>query len=609
MAVKEEFSSVQRMEMVSQVVRLQRDAALSGFARVGAVVLLGIGMLASVVGCRDSGPALARELPRPVSVMELTLSMPDTNFVASGRVKSWKTEAIGFEVPGRIDWVLEPGKNVAGRIEDADGRVIDAGTPLARLDPDRYIVAVESAKAQLEVARRDQIVAEIRIDESLPASIESVRSDMKLAEIELERARQLKRQNAISEAEYDAASNRLTTARTQVSAVKAELKQADAELQSAKARVSVAVQAVNDAERDLADTTLHGAYRGQISKVDVVPGSVVSAGTPVLTLQMMDPIKVELEVSDEVSRELQRRHQVPVSFTDARGVRQTVPGMIHVIDPSADSATRTFTVTLLILNSQYSPQLPAQVRDRVVAMTEDIWPLDINSIIGVSALSRDAGSQPEPGLHLVEEDAIETDDEGSFVWLISNSRLRDPLPEVLQLERQRVELMDLRVPYLGNWVFRQVRFLNKDLPGDSVLAGELKFASPEDREQWSQTDAVYTSGPQWLLRPGDLVQVNLGESDNTPGLRVPAEAIVEESGKTFVVRVEKSGEGWVARKIEVTLPDTGMLDSSALMRIASDELKEGDQIVVGGVHYLDDGEAVAISSTETRRQQHLGGSL
>ena len=50
-------------------------------------------------------------------------------------------------------------------------------------------------------------------------------------------------------------------------------------------------------------------------QVMVVPGSVVAAGQGVAMLQMMDPIKVEMEVSAEESRRLRNRQRLPVRLT------------------------------------------------------------------------------------------------------------------------------------------------------------------------------------------------------------------------------------------------------------------------------------------------------
>ena len=120
----------------------------------------------------------------------------------------------------------------------------------------------------------------------------------------------MNRQNAASESELDQAVNLVQTRKARVASLEATEKQTRAELKAALAQIKSAQQAVRDATRDLEHTTLYASYRGQISDVHVVPGSVVSPGSPVVTLQMMDPIKIEVEVSADKSRELRQRQRV-----------------------------------------------------------------------------------------------------------------------------------------------------------------------------------------------------------------------------------------------------------------------------------------------------------
>jgi len=556
-------------------------------------------LFTGLAGCTPEPEVYPPKPPRPVTTMVLREAAPDSLNMASGSVRSWKIEAMGLEVPGRIEWVLEPGRNVFGLVKDVSGTVISPGTPLAQIDPDRYEVAVESAAAALEVAKLDQEVASIRQQESIPADIQSAESDLDLAKIEFARSRKLQNQNAISESEYDVAANRLLNAKNRLTSLQSLLKQSAAEVKSALAKIKKAEQALRDAERDLENTTLYAAYRGQVSAVDVVPGSVVAAGAPVLTLQMMDPIKVEIEVSAEQSRQLQRRQQVPVTFVTADGETRVARALVYVVDPSADPATRTFTVTLLILNEQSRPELPASVAGASVARTQDVWPLDIRSII---VTDQETELELPDDAFFVEEDAIETSTEGSFVWLMTNVQKGDPIPEVVLLTRRPVELLDLRIPYLGNWVFRHVRFLGSLPPPIGLLAGALEFPD-SDREQWDGERLVFDSGPQWMLRPGDLVRVNLSSQSPDVGFFVPVEAIYEESGDTFLFVVESREGETVARKtqVETVIPD--QLDNGSMMQIIpppASSLGDGAVIVVGGVHFLRDGEPIAIQTGDAR---------
>ena len=63
-----------------------------------------------------------------------------------------------------------------------------------------------------------------------------------------------------------------------------------------------------------------GAFAGQVADVDVIPGSVVRRGQPAVTVQMMDPIKVEVEVAAATARRLNERGYLV--FAGVRRVEQ-----------------------------------------------------------------------------------------------------------------------------------------------------------------------------------------------------------------------------------------------------------------------------------------------
>ncbi|WP_442508989.1 efflux RND transporter periplasmic adaptor subunit [Novipirellula sp. SH528] len=539
-----------------------------------------------VLGCQKPAMEFVDKAAQPVTVMTLVKAMPPSSFRASGSVKSWKTEDLGFEVSGRLEWVLEPGLDVDGRIVDPDGKPIQSGTPLAQIETAQYDIAVESAEADVEVAERKKESIEIRLDEALPVEIESAKADLDLAQTEFQRMKKLNAQQAASQSEFDQAENLVQTRKTALRSLEASEKQARAELKSAASEIRRAQQVLRDAERDLKNTTLYGSYQGQIAEVMVVPGSVVTAGSPVLRLQMSNPIKVEVELSSHQSRQIRQRRNLPASFELPDGTMRHVNAFVYSIAPSADPTTRTFTMTLLLLNEKFRDNLPDSISEDTVARSEDIWPLKLNRMMGTPA-----------EVTLVEEKSIHHDDEGAFVYRVTNAKLNDVLPKILKVERQRLIENDLRIPFLGNWVFRSVSFLDDDggnetLSLDTIYIGELE-KGPSAASDWDGESVVLDAGAQWMLRPGDLVSVDLSSNDAEFGFHVPINAIYEESGETFLF-VTQDG---IAKKISVQQKQAENLDAGSVVEIQSPELADGMQFIVGGVHYLRDGEEVRIVQT------------
>ncbi|WP_417747448.1 efflux RND transporter periplasmic adaptor subunit [Rosistilla oblonga] len=548
----------------------------SGNSLSSAVLICG-SLLLVAGGCQKKAAEFESKPPLPVTLLTLNKAIPASSYTGSGSVKSWKTEQIGFEVSGRIQWVLEPGKDIDGRVIDPDGKLIQAGTPLAKIDPSRYRIAVESAEANLEVAKLQKEGIEIRLKEALPAELDAERANLKLAQDEFNRVETLRQQNAASLSEFDQAKNLVEASRASLSSLEASAKQTEAELQSAVAEIRRAQQTLEDAQRDLDNTTLFGSYQGQISEVMVVPGSVVSAGSPVLTLQMTNPIKIEVELSARQSRQMRNRRHLPISFLLPDGTRRVQNAFVYRIAPSADPTTRTFAMTMLLLNEKIHDTQTAAATDGTIASSEDLWPIKLNRMMVTG-----------PGVILVEENSIVRDDQGPFVYEVTNAKLRDILPNVLKVRKHRITEHDLRVPFLGNWIFRSVSFVEPDAVGeDTLYVGRLSF--PDDREdQWDGESVVLVAGSQWMLRPGDLVTVDLSSNAIEPGYYVPIEAVYEESGKTSLFVFDDGKAKQLA--VEMITPEN--LDAGSLVQVQSPDLFDGIQVIVGGVHYLQNGQAV-----------------
>ena len=143
--------------------------------------------LVMTVGCSAKDKSVARpKAPRPVSVVALVHSDPGRFQRVTGSVASWKTDQLGFEVDGRIQFVIEPETDIAGQVYDKNGNILTAGTLLARLDPTRYELDVESEKAQVAVAEKQREATQIEYDRVIPAQQKAATALRDLANVEVE---------------------------------------------------------------------------------------------------------------------------------------------------------------------------------------------------------------------------------------------------------------------------------------------------------------------------------------------------------------------------------------------------------------------------------------
>lgn len=547
--------------------------------------------MAGISGCDSQQQAPPEKKPRPVEVRRLQLQSPPDASLVTASVASWKTEQIGFEVSGRVEWVIEPNEEVEGRVEDLNGNLIIEGTPVARIENERYRLQVETARADVARANQSIKAATIELEKSLPAQIRSAQAEQNLALTEFNRSKKLFEKSAGSESEVDRDEAQYQTTVANVEQLEASLNAKEAELESLQSALLQAQQALQDAERNLKDCTLYSSFRGQIADVAVVPGSVVSVGQPVATVQMMDPIKVEVEVSAADSRRLQRRERVPVMVTQPDGTVVEEDGFLYLVDPVADPATRTYTVTLLVLNRKLSTAPFSE--NTQVARTDQTWRLDFQFLPGA-----------EDGMLFVAEDAMLKDKDGYYVWKVENAVTHEPLPpdRLLKVRKLRIQPGPVKLPFLGNWVFQQVEVSDPEFdPEKHLIAGRLEVTEEDGStgvpEEWNGDTILLDHGSQWMLRPGDLVRVNLSASESSPGYYVPMDAIVHDAGKTYLFEVEQSGDAATVRRREITTAAPAINSvTSSLRNIlpASEESLDGLSYVTRGAHYLNDGEPVRV---------------
>lgn len=546
------------------------------------IVILALSVL---VGCIGRGKTIPERAPRPVEVTVLKLETPPEASLITASAASWKSEEIGFEVGGRVEFVVDDNTEIEGRIYDSEGRPFTEGTPVARIENERYVLQVSRATAEVTRAEQDLIVANTDLNEIIPAQIASATASAELARDEYNRYAELRAQDATTASEYDEKKADYAIAVANVKQAIASEKSKKAEIQSLENAVLQAKQSLRDAERDLEDCTLYASYRGQIADTSVVPGSIVAAGEPVATLQMLDPIKVEVEVSADKSRQLQRTDMFPVHVVMPDGSISIHKGYLHQIDAVADPLTRTFTLTLLLMNKQLT-----SLDSEKVATTRQVWRLDLKFIPGA-----------ENGDLFVPEEAILEDDQGAYLWQITNAtnESRSPSDHMFDVRKLRISRLPTKVPYLGNLVFQQVETKDPEFdPNRDLVVGKLNVNSGEPNA-WDGKQIYLNTSSRWMLRPGDLVKIDLSMADTSDGYYLPMDAIARRDDKSFIFAVEEAeGETRVKRLPIKVVGEIRNATTSSLQRIepVGEYSLEGIRCVTAGAHFLIDGEQVRVVS-------------
>jgi membrane fusion protein (multidrug efflux system) len=152
------------------------------------------------------------------------------------------------------------------------------------------------------------------------AQLQGALADAKLSRQNLEREHVMKQGRAVPQAEVDAA--------------EAKLVQADAAVANLRALI--------------AKKTLRAPFSGRVAIRQVELGQLVQAGSPVVSLQTIDPIYVELSLPQQALEDVAVRQKAQVTFDVFPG--QSWEGTVTTVNPEVDVASRSVRIRATIPN-------------------------------------------------------------------------------------------------------------------------------------------------------------------------------------------------------------------------------------------------------------------
>lgn len=195
--------------------------------------------------------------------------------------------------------------NVSGEIETImvrENQVVKAGDVLFQIDPEPFAIAVAEVEAELAemllgVSSKKATLAMKR------SELAAATSDLEYQTREFDRYERLSRSNTISKAKYEevqhrmvAATNRLAIARKDIETTLAELGGGlEAEQHPSVVRVRAKLE---EARRNLRNTTVRTRVNGVVAKTGLQPGEHVTAGQPIFALMATDSIWVEANLKE-----------------------------------------------------------------------------------------------------------------------------------------------------------------------------------------------------------------------------------------------------------------------------------------------------------------------
>ncbi len=242
----------------------------------------------------------------------------------------------------QVELAINGSERVTGLFVEEGDRV-EKGRLLAKLETQRFELAVERADAQVKA--QEQVVARLeagtRIEEirKAKADLKTAQAALDDAETTYKRVSALVRRNATSEQNLDDAEAAANSARAQLEASKAVLDLAVAgprkeDIAQAKALLKRYEAELALAQRDLKDASLYAPADGVIQDRILEVGDMASPQKPVFTLALTDPLWVRAYISEPDLGKIQEGMKVVVE-TDSFPDKQ-YSGWIGFISPTAE---------------------------------------------------------------------------------------------------------------------------------------------------------------------------------------------------------------------------------------------------------------------------------
>ena len=195
--------------------------------------------------------------------------------------------------------------NVSGEIVQImirENQAVKAGDILFQIDPEPYEIAVAEAEAELAENRLDVESMKARLDMKR-SELATASSDVAYQQNEFARYSRLAQSNTISRAKLEEVEHRLTEARNRAATAKRDIDTVIAELGAGGVpdrhpKVLKARTRLEEAKRNLRNTTVRTRVNGIVAKTGLQPGEYVNAGQTMFALMATDSVWVEANVKE-----------------------------------------------------------------------------------------------------------------------------------------------------------------------------------------------------------------------------------------------------------------------------------------------------------------------
>ncbi|MGA9772515.1 MAG: efflux RND transporter periplasmic adaptor subunit [Blastocatellia bacterium] len=303
--------------------------------------LLAVCMLAAVVftsaGCKSGYPVSARNAAATESravKTALVAELPmEQSVTVTGTLAAQDQAAVSAKVPGRI------------KVITVDlGSVVRQGQMIAQLEQQDYQLRLEQAEAALAQARARVGLSpegeDEKIDIETTGTVRQARALLDEAKLKLERAESLFRQGVISRAQLDESEvgHKVALSRFQ---------DAIEEIRNRQALVVQRRSELEIARQQLTGSTIYAPFDGVVQEKRTSIGEYLAAGTPVVNIVRIDPLRLRAEVPEREARNVRQGLEVRVTV---EGDTNVYMGRIVRLSPTITAQNRILVVEAEVRN-------------------------------------------------------------------------------------------------------------------------------------------------------------------------------------------------------------------------------------------------------------------
>jgi RND family efflux transporter MFP subunit len=307
------------------------------FSAVSIVLLF---VCLSGISCKSGYPASQRQgaddksAARQVKTVRVAEMPVGETVTVNGTLAAYDQTTVSVKVPGRI-------KSITVDL----GSIVHRGQLIAQLEPEDYKLRVQQSEAALAQARaRLGLTPEgtdDKVDPEHTATIRQAQAVLDEARFNRDRAAKLVEQGVVSKAEYDSADSAYKVAQGRYQDALEEIRNRQGMLAQRRSELALARQ-------QLADTSIFSPLEGIVQEKRTSAGEYLAAGTAVVSVVQMDPLRLRAEVPERDAPNVRSGQNVRVTV---EGDSSVYLGQIKRLSPSIKEQNRVLVVEADVRNN------------------------------------------------------------------------------------------------------------------------------------------------------------------------------------------------------------------------------------------------------------------